>query len=166
MSGEDRDALAIVSRLNGWRRLGDIQGAANACQLGYAANVCQKAEVTNATEALRQDVEEEPADELIGIERHHFALVIGAIIPPVETDAAILAGEQTVVADCHAMGVAAEIIEDLLRAGKGTFGIDHPSDIAELRHMAGESRWFVQAGKRSEEVQLAVVECRLQILHE
>lgn len=133
MSGEDRDALAIVSWLNGRRRLGDIQGAANACQFGDAADVCQKTEVTNATEALRQDVEEEPADKLIGLERHHFTLAVGAIISPVEADAAILAGEQTAVADCDAMGVAAEIIEDSLRAGEGAFGIDHPFDIAELR---------------------------------
>jgi hypothetical protein len=31
MAGEDRDALAIVGRLDGGRRLGDIRRAANAC---------------------------------------------------------------------------------------------------------------------------------------
>ena len=35
------------------------------------------------------------------------------MILPAEADAAILAGEQTAVADCYAMGVAAEIVKDL-----------------------------------------------------
>ena len=54
--------------------------------------------------------------------------------------------ERVVFADRDAMGVAAEIVEDLPGACELTFGILDPFDIAELRQMAGESRWFAQAG--------------------
>src|SRR5262249_48631802 len=64
------------------------------------------------------------------------------------------------------MGVAAEIVEDLLRSGERAFGIDDPFDIAEPRQVAGESRRFVQAGESAEERELATVECRLQALQE
>src|SRR5215475_11986522 len=137
MSGKDRVALAIVSGLDGRCRFGNIESGANACQLAGATGVRQETEVTDATEAVWQGVEQEATDEFAGIERHHLALVVGAIIFPAEADAAILAGEQTAVADCDAMGVAAEIVEDLLRSGERAFGIDDPFDIAEPRQVAG-----------------------------
>jgi hypothetical protein len=87
-------------------------------------------------------VEQEATDELVCIERHHLALVVGAIILPAEADAAILAGEQTAVADCDAMGVAAEIVED-----ERALGVDDPFDIAERRQIARESRRLAQAGE-------------------
>lgn len=40
------------------------------------------------------------------------------------------------------MGVAAQIVEDLLRSGERAFGIDDPFDIAERCQILGESRWF------------------------
>ena len=92
-------------------------------------------------------MEQEATDELVCIERHHLALVVGAIILPAEADAAILAGEQTAVADCDAMGVAAEIVEDLLRPGERALGVDDPFDIAERRQIARESRRLAQAGE-------------------
>jgi hypothetical protein len=104
-------------------------------------------------------VEQEATDELVCIERHHLALVVGAIILPAE--AAILAGEQTAVADCDAMGVAAEIVED-----ERALGVDDPFDIAERRQIARESRRLAQAGESAEELQLAALERRLQALQE
>jgi hypothetical protein len=106
-------------------------------------------------------VEQEATDELVCIERHHLALVVGAIILPAEADAAILAGEQTAVADCDAMGVAAEIVED-----ERALGVDDPFDIAERRQIARESRRLAQAGESAEELQLAALERRLQALQE
>ena len=47
---EDRVALAIVSGLDGRRRLVNIQSDANASQLAGTTGVCQEAEVTDATE--------------------------------------------------------------------------------------------------------------------
>jgi hypothetical protein len=44
--------------------------------------------VTDAVEAIRQDVQKEAADELIGIQRHDFGHAVLAIILPGETDLA------------------------------------------------------------------------------
>ena len=59
------------------------------------------------------------------------------------------------------MGVAAQIVEDLLRSGEWAFGIDDPFDIAEHRQIVGEGGRLVQAGEIVEEPQLAAVERRL-----
>src|SRR5512139_2410143 len=166
MTGEDRVAVAIVSGLDRGRWFRGVESGANACQLGGAAGVCQEAEVTDATEALGQCVEQKATDELVGGERHHLAPVVGAIVLPAETDTAILAGEQTAVGDRDAMGVAPQIVEHLLRSGERTFGIDDPFEIAQRRQMAGERRRFAQAGESAEELQLAALERRLQALQE
>ena len=45
-------------------------------ELGGAAGVGQEAEVTDAAEAVGQDMQQEAADELAGVERHHLGLVV------------------------------------------------------------------------------------------
>ena len=84
--------------------------------------------MTNAAEPFRQHVEQEATDELIGVERHHLGLVVGAIILPTEADPTVLAGEKPIVCDRDAMGVAPQILEHLLWPGEGTLGIDDPCD--------------------------------------
>jgi hypothetical protein len=117
--------------------------------------------VTDATEALRQRVEQEATNELVCIERHYLALIIGAVILPAKADTAILAAEESAVADCDAMGVAAQIVENLLRSGEWAFGIDDPFDIAEHRQIVSEGGRLVQAGEIVEEPQLTAVKRRL-----
>jgi hypothetical protein len=59
-------------------------------------------------EARRQDVHEEAADELVGIERH-LLVSLGAfetVILPLEGDAAVVEGDQAAVGDRHPMGVS------------------------------------------------------------
>ncbi len=53
-----------------------------------AAGVGEKAEMTNAPKALGQDVHEEAAHELVGVEGHRLGFVVGTIIfPPKAHDA-------------------------------------------------------------------------------
>ena len=96
--------------------------------------------MTDAAEALRQHVEQEATNELVRVERHHLALVVGAIILPAKADTTVLAGEEPAVGDGDAMGVAAEIVEHLLRSAEWAFGIDDPFDIAQRRQIVGEGR--------------------------
>ena len=91
MAGENGVALTIVGGLAGWRWFGRIESGANASKLGGAAGVCQESEVTDAAKALRQGVEQEATDELVGVERHRLGLAVGAIILPSEADLAVLA---------------------------------------------------------------------------
>src|SRR5208337_2565481 len=107
-------------------------------ELAGAASIGEEAEVADAPKALGQDVQEEPAHELVGVERHRLRLVAGAIVFPSEVDATVLAIEETAVGDCDAMRIAAEIVENLLRSAAGAFGVDDPVDAAKPRKMLGE----------------------------
>jgi hypothetical protein len=97
-------------------------------EFGRPAGVRQEAKVADAAEAMGQDMQQEPADELAGIERHRFALVAGAVVLPAEADAPILAREQTAVGEGDTVRVAAEIVENLPGPAERSLGIDDPFD--------------------------------------
>jgi hypothetical protein len=52
----------------------------------------------------------------------------------------VLTIEKPAVGDGSAMGVAAEIVENLLRPAEGPLGVDHPLHLAQRLQMCGESR--------------------------
>ena len=70
--------------------------------------------MTDTAKAVREHVHQEAANELSGFERHDLALVAGPVVLPAEADAPITAVDETTVGDGHAMGITAQIIEDLL----------------------------------------------------
>ena len=88
--------------------------------------VGQVAVVTDAVEAVGQDVKQEAADELVGIERHHLALVVVTIVLPQEADPSFVQADQATVGDRDAMGIAAEIVQDLFGPAEWALGEDHP----------------------------------------
>ena len=102
-------------------RLGDVVGA------GAAG---EQAVVADAVEALRQDVDQESADELVGGERHDLLAVatLGAIVLPSEGDAGAVAGDQPAVGDGDAVGVARQIGQHGLWPAERALGVDHPCD--------------------------------------
>ena len=66
----------------------------------------------DAMESTREDVEQEPADELVGRERHD-ALAVGAVTSIVlvtEDDAALVEVDQAAVRDGDAVGIACQIV--------------------------------------------------------
>ena len=103
------EAVAVVSVRfgrgggRGWRHA--EQAAAQGQLLGAVA-AGEEAEVSDAVEVGRQDVQQEAADELLGGERHRLALVAMAVIGPVEADAAVVEGEEAVVGDGDPLGLA------------------------------------------------------------
>ena len=52
-------------------------------------------------------------------------IVVGGIAPT-KSNLVILEGDQAMVGDGHAMGVAAEILQHVLGTAEGAFQIDHP----------------------------------------
>ena len=92
----------------------------------FFGSVGQKAEVTDAHEAIGQDVKQKAADEFFGIEGHRFQPVFISSVPVAKTDLAVFDGEDTVIGERHAVGVAAEVIENGLWRAEGFFRIDHP----------------------------------------
>src|SRR3954464_6013784 len=135
MTREHRIALAVIPRFGRHRGVGGLEGGTNVGEFGRPAGVRQEAEVADAAEATGQDMQQEPADELAGIERHRFALVAGAVVLPAEADATILAREQTAVGEGDPVRVAAEIVENLPGPAERSLGIDDPFDAAQRLDM-------------------------------
>ena len=61
----------------------------------------------------RQDMKQEPADELAGIERHDPAPVAAGVVAPTEPDLLPVEAHQPVVGDGGLVGVTPDICPDL-----------------------------------------------------
>ena len=102
-------------------------------QLGRAVAVGEEAEVTDAMEAVRQGVQQEPPDELVRGKAHHLCLAPPAVVLPAEGDVGVRHRDQPGVGDRDPMGVAAKIGQHLGWAAEGRLGIDDPRDPAKPR---------------------------------
>jgi len=71
-------------------------------------------------------VKQEPAQEFVGGEGHLALLVAVGVVPPEESNLAVLEGDQPMVGDGHAMGITGQIVQDIFRTAEGRLGIDHP----------------------------------------
>jgi hypothetical protein len=80
---------------------------------------------------MRQNVEQEAAQELHGVERHRAEAVASLRVFPAEGDLAILQGNQTPVGDSHPMGIAGEVLQDVLGLAQGLLRIDDPCGTPE-----------------------------------
>ena len=108
-------------------------------------------------EALRQHVDEEPADELVRRKRHGFpaARTFDAIVLPAERHVTSIGGDEPAVGDGNAMRVAREIAQHLLRPGEWLFAVDDPLDPAQRRQELLEGSLIGEPGMGVEELQLA-----------
>jgi hypothetical protein len=124
-----RGRFNVSVRLRGWA-LGRGEQLADALDVAGASRSGEQAVVADAVEAARQDMQEESADELGGVEHHGLEPVAAsdAVVLPLEGDAGLVERDQPGVGDRDAMGVAGEIGEDGLRSGEGSLGVDDPCD--------------------------------------
>ncbi len=97
-----------------------------ACEHTATPAVGEKAEVTDADQALWQNVDQESAQELICGDRHDLRLAAVRIVFPAKRDAIILERNQSMVADGHAVRIAGEIVQNMFRTSEGWLGVDHP----------------------------------------
>ena len=77
-------------------------------------------------ESRRQDVLEEPAEELDGLELHRLLLPLIGVVLPEELDPIPLQGDQSAVTDRHPVGVPGQVLEHLLGPAEGWLGVDDP----------------------------------------
>src|SRR6185437_7062211 len=89
-------------------------------------SVSQQAIVTNALQPLRQDVEQEATDELVGLEGHSLLGIVVPVVLPFESDPPVVDVQDAVVGDRDTVGVAADVVENLFGSGKGRLGVNHP----------------------------------------
>ena len=70
-------------------------------------------------EAFGDDVEQEAANELLGIERHQFTPILVFSITISEGDFTVVDRADAIIGERHAVSVATEIIEDMGGRAKG-----------------------------------------------
>lgn len=73
-------------------------------------------------------MQQEAANELVGIQAHDLHCTAMAVVPPTECDLIALHADKAGIGDRDAVGIACEIGQDLLRAPKRRLGIDDPLD--------------------------------------
>jgi hypothetical protein len=104
--------------------------------------VSQEAEVTDAHETIREDVEQEAADKFAGLQRHRLFSIPISSISIAQGDFSVLDLENTVVGQRHAVSVATEVIEHGVRRAKRLFGVDDPALFWDLFRFFALGREF------------------------
>ena len=64
--------------------------------------------------------------KLFGCERHQPLLAFGSLVLPAKSDFAIRKAHNPVVGNRHPVGIAGQLMQDMLRPTEGPLGIDHP----------------------------------------
>jgi hypothetical protein len=120
--------------------------------------VGQKAKVADAHEARGKHVEQEASQELLDRQGHQALLVAVGGVSPAEGDLVPREGDQAVIGDRHAVGIAAEITENVFGATEGRLAVDHPVLTEERAEERSESLRFREKLEVPVEAQLTVVE--------
>src|ERR1035437_4260110 len=145
-----------------WRRQRKLLAA-----LGREELVCQRQEpfaeavgeqaiVADAHESPGQHMQEEAAQELHCGEGHDALLVSVRIIPPAEAYPLSVEGQQAMVGYGHAVGVAAEVAQDMGRSAEGRLGIDEPSLAGQPGGQILEPGRITECGCRTTAIELAL----------
>ena len=137
---------------------GDLEQVAAGGDFVGSVTVGEESEVADADKARGQDVEEKAAQELEGVEREGFFHTAVTVILPAEKDAAVLDLEQAMIGDGNAVGVAAEIVDDLGGAAEGLLGVDDPAWAAGGLQPAAEGFGVGEPGEIAEEGKLSLLE--------
>jgi len=127
-----------------------------------ASPVGEEAEVADAHEAARQQVEQKAAQELVDRQSHEALLVGVGGVSPAEGDVALLQGDESAVGDGDAVGVPAEIAQRVFRSAEGRLGIDDPLVAEQGSEPCGEGPWFRKWCEVAVEGELVLAEGGLQ----
>jgi hypothetical protein len=87
-------------------------------------------------------------------------------VAPAKGDLAIGQGDEAMVGDGHAMGVATEILEYILGAAEGWFGIDHPRLAEQGSQPGSEDLGLSQEFQVLGEAELILLEGGFETVHE
>ena len=82
---------------------------------------------------------QEPPQEFVGGQRHHFLLVLVLVVLVCEADLSIFQLFQPVIGDGDPMCIASQIVQNFFGTTERRFGIDYPSPVAEWRQILSEA---------------------------
>jgi hypothetical protein len=95
-------------------------------QQSSATAVGEEAEVADANEAAREQMQQETSQELIRGQAHQLLLVAVCGVTPTEADLVVVQRNQSMVGDRDAMRVCTEIAQNVFGSSERTLGVDHP----------------------------------------
>src|SRR6202040_2242925 len=123
-------AIARIGR-RGW--LGYAEELAGHCDIGGPVGIGEEAVMTDAVEPVGQYVDQEAADELVGVERHELVagVALGPVILPFESHALAVEGDEPAVGNSDPVGVAGQVGEHSVGSAKRALGIDHPFGLSQ-----------------------------------
>jgi hypothetical protein len=104
----------------------------------------------------------EAAEELFVGKRHYAALAVMGVVLPSKADAAVVHRQEAMIGNGHTMGVASQVLEDVIRAAERLFGVDHPILPKESAHERGEGFLLRQRLALSIEAKLMLAESAAQ----
>ena len=138
-----RGGLAVGSKEGGglFRWLGGAEKPAAKVEILPAAAVGEKAEASDSHETLGQDMEQEPARELSGLQGHAAVDCPPSMVLPTKGDATFFQAEESAIGDGDAMGVAGQVFEDLLGTPEGRFGVNSPFGATQLGPQSSPGDW-------------------------
>lgn len=110
----------------------------------------------DADEAWREDVEEEAPKEFLGVKGHMAFFVQGITGSDGEGDAIRIDGDEAVVGDADAVGVVAEVSEEIGGSAKGAFGVDDPGFGVEGVAEGGPCEGVLEVGEMARKVEITL----------
>ncbi len=145
------------SAIGQWRkrqRLATLFGeqCARQGQQLFAEAVGEQAIAADAHESFWQYMQEKAAEEVHGIEGHDALPAAVGIIAPEETDALAVECGDAVVGDSHAVGVAAEVTQNMFGAAEGRLGMDVPVLVFQLLDQVLEYCRITEGSGRTSQV--------------
>jgi hypothetical protein len=156
---EIEEALVVITQLGA--RVGDsvslIERLAAAGEESSAGAVGQEAVVADADEALGEDVKQETPDEL-GNGQAQGSRSTTAVVLEAEGHPGVIDVKQPVVRDGDAVGVAGEVLQDVLGLLEGWLGVDDPLGATGLAQELLEGLGLSVAGELPVELEAAVSE--------
>ena len=146
-------AVGVTGRVL-WSR--DVEQLTRSGEVLGAPAVGEETVVADAVETVGQDVDQEAADELVGVERHKLvaSVALGPVILPFESDALAVEGDEPAVGNGDPVSVARQVGEHCVRSAKRPLGIDHPFELAQRGKLGfegcrlGEAAWSAKNCKR------------------
>ena len=75
-------------------------------------------------------MEEKPANELDGLQRHRAAPAVVSVVLPLKGNVGVFQGSKPVVGDGHPMGIARQILENAPRSTEGRLDVHYPFDVS------------------------------------
>ena len=136
-------------RLGGWRFTRGsrrLECCARLSKQDSLVAVGEQAVVADAVEGSGQHMQRVAAQEFDGLEVHDSSARAARVVLVAKAHRVGLEGEEPLVGDRRAVGIAAEVVQYLLGSGEGALGVDDPglgaqgTEEAALRSRPGERR--------------------------